>query len=390
MFLSSKKLIFSFIFFMLAHSLCTGNTESHIISNSHEIAAGGIFDLSGPWKKRGVAAYRGAALAIKSINARVGFKERKIKFIVVDSACQPGRLLEGVDQLAQIRNMLFITGPSNPYFIKTLAGFTASRHLPLMVPSGNASAVRHRGIKYTDWTFRTTVDLSSSFKALLSKFQKSNIKKIGILVSEKNSGKDAMLWLRGYAPEYGIRISGVQQYRQSDADVMLQFREFKKAGSEVVILSGPARSMNVIAESALFTSMPLAVPVQMLSSEFISRMPSSLELWTALPPLLAGPRLSTSHPCAFAVQHFNINMADEIRDMTLEEKLAAGSAWDAVNMAAKAIQESDENIGRSGIRDKLEELEGGYTGVTGFFQPDQRDHSGLDPDSLIVVKVTSQ
>jgi branched-chain amino acid transport system substrate-binding protein len=236
--------------------------------------------------------------------------------------------------------------------------------------------------------FGTTVDVSASFRAILEYCRKKGVQKIGVLVDNTRRGREVMLLLRGYAPEYGIKITGIQQFARGDADMMLQFRELKKSGAERVLVYGDKNAMPVIAESALFGAMPLAVPVQMLGADFVDSIRSSLNVWTALPPVAAGPFLSSSHPCAFAVQRFYLNMPEGYESRSIEEKLAAGAAWDAVHLAVQGIRDIEGRLSRRSLKEALEKLEDGYRGVSGFFQPDQRDHAGLDPNSLVVLELS--
>jgi ABC-type branched-subunit amino acid transport system substrate-binding protein len=227
------------------------------------------------------------------------------------------------------------------------------------------------------------VDLSSSFRALLTQCRKKGIRKIGILVANTRQGREAMLLLRGYAPEYNMEVTTGSRFDTDDSDMMLQFREFRKNGAEIVFVQGPAGSMNALAESALFASLPLAIPVTMLSSSFLDNSHSLPELWTALPPVAAGELLASNHPGAFSVQKFYINMPDDFSSATIEEKLAAGAAWDAIYLALHAAEQIHGKPTRQLLRNALEKLETGYNGVTGHFHPDKRDHAGLDIHFLI-------
>lgn len=352
------------------------------------IKAGCILDMSGCNKEEGKAAYDAVSAAVKSINSMGGISGRRLKVMVTDTACQPGRLLQGGAELVSGENLLFLMGPTNPYFINRLAGFAAAEKIPLFVITGSRSMVKLRGIKYVDWVFSAVVDLAVSFRAILNSCRKQGIKRLGILVEATRRGRDAMLLLRGYSKEYGVRIVGVQKFSRGDADMMLQFRELKKSGADRVLVYGGGNDMPAIAESAMFASMPVAVPVQMLNAGFIENVHPSLNLWTAMPPVAAVNFLKPSHPCAFAVQRFYLNMPEGYMSKSIEEKLAAGAVWDAAQLAVQALSHVEGILSRSLLRDSLEELEGGYRGVSGFFHPDKRDHSGLDPDSLIVLEMS--
>jgi branched-chain amino acid transport system substrate-binding protein len=339
--------------------------------------------MSGPGQRQGNAAFNAVSAAIRSINATGGFKGSKVKIVLMDSDGNRERVAQGASTLVSDSRTLFITGPTHPAFTGIVAAFTASKKIPFFITAGSVTAVKRRGRKYTDWMFRTTIDLSASFRALLRQCRKRGIHKIGILVANTKQGREAMLLLRGYAPEYNMEVTTVSRFDTSDSDMMLQFRECRKSGAEIVFVEGPASSMNALAESALFASLPLAIPVTMLSSSFLKNSHSLPELWTALPPVAADDLLPSTHPSAFSVQKFYINMPDDFSSATIEEKLAAGAAWDAIYLALHAAVQIPGKPTRQLLRNALEKMETGYNGVTGHFQPDKRDHAGLDIHSLI-------
>jgi branched-chain amino acid transport system substrate-binding protein len=349
------------------------------------IPVGGLWDLSGDQRREGQAAYIAAKKAVECLNSQGGIGGRPLELVVADTRGEPGRLLLEARKLVEQEKVVALLGPTSETLIPVLRNYAEAHNVPMVLTSGDDPLLPFKKNESVFWTFSISPGLGPAIKALFQEFARASLEPVAPLVADNVKGKRASLWLQGYGPEYHLRILPFQDFGLHDTDVVSQLQQFKEEGAQVIVAWGPRSWGPVLLRSANRTGVPVAVPVQLLSSDMLKEYTSSFRLWTAAPPLLLGNDVPLSHPCAFIVNRFMKAMEQEAMGFSIEEFLAAGTAWDALHLTAMGLRTSSTAT-HSDLRQALEDLDQGYYGVMGVFKPSERDHSGLVPSSLIVLE----
>ena len=353
-------------------------------SDAPSIHIGGLWDLTGDHRREGRAAYMAARKAVECINSQGGIGDRPLELIVADTRGEPGRLLIEAGKLVEQEKVVALLGPTSETLIPVLRNYAEAHNVPIVLTSGDDPLLPFKN-ESVSWTYSISPSLGPAIKALFRKFAKAGLEPVAPLVADNAKGKRASLWLQGYGPEYHLRILPFQDFGLHDTDVISQLQQFKEEGAQVIMAWGPRSWGPVLLRSAKRTGIPMAVPVQLLSSDMLKKYTGSFRLWTAAPPLLLGNDIPLSHPCAFTVNRFMKAMGKEAMGFSIEECLAAGAAWDALHLTAMGLRMSSTAT-HSDLRQALEDLDQSYYGVMGVFKPRARDHSGLVPSSLIVLE----
>ncbi len=349
------------------------------------ISVGGLWDLSGDHRREGQAAYIAAKKAVECLNSQGGIGGRPLELVVADTRGEPGRLLLEARKLVEQEKVVALLGPTSETLIPVLRNYAEAHNVPMVLTSGDDPLLPFKKNESFFWTFSISPGLGPAIKALFREFARAGLEPVGPLVADNEKGKRASLWLQGYGPEYHLRILPFQDFGLHDTDVVSQLQQFKEEGAQVIVAWGPRSCGPVLLRSANRTGVPVAVPVQLLSSDMLKEYAGSFRLWTAAPPLLLGNNIPLSHPCAFIVNRFMKAMEQEAMRFSIEEFLAAGAAWDALHLTAMGLRTSSTAT-HSDLRQALEDLDQKYYGVMGVFKPSERDHSGLVPSSLIVLE----
>ncbi len=349
------------------------------------ISVGGLWDLSGDHRREGQAAYMAARKAVECLNSQGGIGGRPLELVVADTRGEPGRLLLEARKLVEQKKVVALMGPTSETLIPVLRNYAEAHNVPMVLTSGDDPLLPFRNKESVSWTYSISPGLGPAIKALFREFARAGLEPVAPLVADNAKGKRASLWLQGYGPEYHLRILPFQDFGLHDTDVISQLQQFKEEGAQVIVAWGPRSWGPVLLRSANRTGVPVAVPVQLLSSDMLKEYAGSFRLWTAAPPLLLGNNVPLSHPCAFIINRFMKAMEQEAMKFSIEECLAAGAAWDALHLTAMGLRTSSTAT-HSDLRHAIENLDQKYYGVMGVFKPRERDHSGLVPSSLIVLE----
>jgi len=363
----------------------TNPNQSAYLYGRPPIVIGGLWALSGQYSGEGKAAFIAARKAVEEINRQGGISGRPIELVVSDTRGEPGPLLVRTKALIYHEKAVAIIGPSRPELSFTLSSICQNHKTPLILTAGSSPLLPRRSDDVFFWTFGVSPDLRSWIKSLYRTLAKTGIKTIGPLVADTPIFEKAGLWLTAYAPEYRLKVLPTQTFGIKDVDVLLQLQGFKEQGADAVIAWGPRYWGPVLIRSSLDTDITIAVPSSLLSERMLQQAPDNMRLLTVAPPVVMGDELRPDHPCAGAVSRFLNSLGTEFNRFTIEELLAAGTAWDAIHLLKRAIALSDKK-NRAEIRNSLENLELPFYGVMGIFLPNKRDHNGLRPDSLIPLK----
>jgi len=350
------------------------------------IYVGGLWDLSGDRGREGKAACMAARKAVEYLNSQGGISGRPLELITADTMGEPGRLLLEVRKLVEQKKVVALLGPTSEALIPVLRNYAETHNIPVVLTSGDDPLLPSENDESVHCTFSISTGLGPAIKALFQEFARTGLEPVAPLVADNPKGKRVSLWLQGYGSEYRLRVLPPQNFGLHDTDVVSQLQQFKEEGARVIVTWGPRSCGPVLLRSAKRTGVHMAVPVQIISSDMLKKYAGSFRLWTAAPPLLLGYDIPLSHPCAFAVNRFMKAMERETRGFSIEEFLAAGAAWDALYLTAMGLRKSG-TAAHSNLCQAFEDTDQSYYGVMGVFRPRRRDHSGLVPGSLVVLKM---
>jgi len=351
---------------------------------------GALFDLSGPYKDVGSAMLKGARLAIKALNPRLRKMGLSLELLVVDTSSQEGRLLLGAMKLRDKDKVLCLIGTSNPHLIGTLKAFSNGHRIPLILTSGRETLYPMSWRKIPGWTFSVSPDLGSMAKALFQRLRKSGIERIGILIQNQGSWAKDALWIKGYAPEFGLVVTGTDGFGKNDTDCITQLDHLKTIGAQVVLFRGEKGFLKRLLASLKVCPIDIALLLDMpLEPSFKNKLPCGIRIFQEIPPFMSSRHQEQGSQ---ALDYIRFQHAlEDIGIFSVDQKIAAAKAWDAISLVAETLFRGAYPT-KNGILKQLKEgkQRGNasalcYQGMMGTFSPSWRDHIGLDPSSLSVL-----
>ncbi len=370
---------------LLTGLLCLCHGVFPVLAAGNGINIGVLLDLSGPGSMNGAAAFRAIRLAAEEINIQGGIKGKQVQISVFDTKGQRELVLSGARRLQYEQGARLLLGPTESQNVLTLRRYAEAGKIPLILIQGVEPLLKFRGLK-TKWTFSTTLNFDAELKALFSYFRKKHYENLGGLLENTRSSRKIGLWIRGYAPEYGLGISCLGSFNPNREDLVLKLGYLSRCEPDIAILWADWSSSSLIQSNLQRSDVPLA-----LSHQIFFTTPSALALpvgtliYTAVPPVLFWQAVPRSSACYFITRRLVESWGPDFQYMAPEQKLAAGQAWDGLRMACRALSVS-QGLGREALRKGLEEKVAPFPGVTGVFSPDKRDHSRLATDSLLILR----
>lgn len=352
-----------------------------------DITAGVLLDLSGPGSSIGVAAYTAIRLAADDINSQGGIKGRRIRIAVFDTKGEKNLLLSGARRLQHEQGAMVLLGPTARSNVPLLRRYAESSKIPVILIQGQEPILKFRNMK-TTWTFSTALNFKVELKALFSYFREKHYETLGGLINNTTSSSKIRLWIKGYATEYGMKISCLGSFNPNMEDLSLKLKYLSRCEPDMAILWGDWKTSSLVHANLKRIDIPLAV-----THELFFKDPSALELpvgsliYAVVPPVLFWQQVPTSSPSFFLIKRFIESWGTDFQELTIRQQLAAGQAWDGLRLACRAISFA-HGLDHRAIKSSLEERVANFAGVTGTFSPDKQNHSGLKARSLLLLRCT--
>jgi len=354
-----------------------------LASNASTIKIGALLDLSGPFSSFGTVAYRSIRLAVENINLQGGIGGCSLEIMVFDTMSDENRLIDGATQLKE-QGAVALIGPSAAQNCLLIRKFAEDNRIPLMLVSGTSPVLTFSGIK-TSWTFSSTLNFSSELKALFGVFQKRGYQNLGVLVQADSFYRELFLWIRGYAPEYGLGLGCAVGFNPNSTDISRKIDYINRCEPDIALVWANDQTRDMVQNALTSVEVPVALSHSLYEENIAwgANSTSSLLLFVAIPRALAPVGLKRS--LSFSAKSFLNSWKGELESANFSLKLCAAQAWDGVMILSKALGAGGSK-GRSQLRYALENSIRSYHGVIGKISYDKRDHSLVDPASLQVLR----
>jgi branched-chain amino acid transport system substrate-binding protein len=355
---------------------------------SGPIVIGGLFDLSGPNFDLGEAAVTAARAAVRELNETGGIGGRNVEFAVVDTFGQGDRMLAGAKTLNDQHGAAILIGPENPALNDLARRYAETYKRILFLVSGIEPMLPLRKKRIT-YSFSTSLNLSAEIKALFRFLRSKRISVIGAALESSGEGRRVGLWIRGFSREYGLRLACMGYFDPEVENLALRFSQLDRCSSKLNIIWADWDGSEHIWGAILGMRNPAALFHTALEPPVDDQgrarfMP--VKIYGVAPAIFLKDAVPSWHPCAFQCRRFLRYMdPEELADMDVHQLLVAAQVWDAIHMAARAIEKAGSTRPEP-VKEALEEKILEYRGVTGVFRPGKSDHSGLQPKSLLILE----
>jgi branched-chain amino acid transport system substrate-binding protein len=338
-------------------------------TGGESIKIGAVLSLTGPGAGLGQPERAGILLAEQAINGRGGINGKPIKVIIEDDGSKPDIAKSKAERLVFDEMVVAIIGPSLTASTGAVSAITNSEGMAQLTFTGLGPKV--------ELTYRALFHLlppqELNARAMLEYTTKSlNAKRVGVL-HDTGYGQVVFNSLNALREKYGVDFVAVEKFEVGATDVSAQAAKVRAADPEVlfVIATSPVPFRNA---RQVKIEQPIVSAIGSASYDYIRGIGEYADN-IVFPEFVVGeaPKPEQADFVA-AFQKANNSLPKNFE--------AAG--WDAVQIAAKAIEKAGPN---GTPKDIANAMRGVHPGVMAKYDFSQDDLTGIDLGSYVFSKV---
>ena len=344
------------------------------------IKIGALFAVTGPASFLGEPERNTAQMMVDEINKAGGIKGRQLQLISYDTQGDATKAVQAATRLIKEDNVVAIIGPSTTGDSMAVIPLVEKAQIPLISCAA--------GAKITDpvkkWVFKTAQNDSLAVARIFEHLKKQKLTKVAILTVSDSFGSSGREQLKVQAATYGIQLVVDDTYGPKDTDMTAQLTKVRASQAQALICWGTNPGPAVIARNAkqLGLKLPLIMSHGVSSKKFIELAGEAAE-GIMLPSgrVLVADLLPASDKQKKSLLSY---VKDYQKHYKTEGDHFGGHAWDAVMLLKGAIEKGGDSP--AAIRDQLEATRN-FAGIGGIFSFSPQDHSGLNKDAFVLVKI---
>jgi branched-chain amino acid transport system substrate-binding protein len=351
-------------------------------SSNGAIRVGLIMDVTGGGSALGVPERNAVKMLVDQTNASGGINGKKIELIEADNQSNETKALTEAKRLI------------NEEKVDAIIGGAQSTTSLAMVPAIEAAGVPYisngsneKIIKDKKWSFRTPPSDNILVRNVLKDAKAKGIKKIALLRVNNDYGKSGETAFKSNAAEFGIQITGVEQFNADDKDIKVQLTKLLSSKPDALAIWAVPPGSAVAAKD--FNELGLTGKIKLYGSSATSSQkfidlagPGSEGIVFPTYKFVVSDQLSKNDPQYDVVNKFKENYEAQYKEVSQFSSNAA----DAWYLLADAIKNAGKNVTRQTIRDNLETAKG-VMGQIGEYNMKPDDHNGLDGSGLVMVSI---
>ncbi len=384
-----KRIVIAVLALMVGITWCARGLEA----KEKVYRIGAIFAVTGPAAWLGDPEKKAVELVEKEINAKGGINGARLEVIVMDSHGDPQTAVLKARELVTKKRVMALIGPSRtPTSAAIMKALQLDRmHNRFRVPMVSCAAGRILTQPVKPWVFTTPQTNALAAEAIVNYLAKKGIKKVAVVYVSNGFGEDGYDNLKVLAPKYGVQIVGVETYGGKDRDMTAQLTKLAAKNPGAIINWSVGPTSVIVTKN--FKQLGLDKKGILLvmthgqgNIKYVELCGGAAE-GVILPAgkILVAQDMPNTDPQKPVLIKFK-----EDYEKTYKEPVStfAGHAYDAIMLVVEAIKKGKVKPGDgAALREALETKTSGFVGIDGIFHYSPKDHNGLSPDDLVMLKV---
>jgi branched-chain amino acid transport system substrate-binding protein len=333
------------------------------------IKIGAVIALTGPGAGLGQPERNGMLLAEKVINEKGGVKGRPIKVLIEDDGSKPDNAKSKAERLIFDDKVLVLLGPSLTASTGAVSAITNAEGMAELACTGLGPKI--------ELTYKTLYHLLPpqllNARAMLEYATKVlKAKRVGVL-HDTGYGQVVMNSLNSLTGEYGVEFVSVEKFEVGATDTSAQAAKVRAADPEVlfIIATSPVPFRN--AREVRITQ-PIVSAIGSSSYDYVRGMGEYADD-IVFPEFVVGED-PAPHQRDFVKRYQ--------QEYNALPKNYEAAGWDAVHIAAKAIETAGPNATRAEI---AKAMRGSYSGTLASYNFAADDMTGIELSSYVYSKL---
>ena len=361
----------AFIWFACATAIATllAGPPSVQAQQGEPIKIGAVIALTGPGAGLGQPERNGMLLAEKVINEKGGVKGRPIKVLIEDDGSKPDNAKSKAERLIFDDKVLVLLGPSLTASTGAVSAITNAEGMAELACTGLGPKI--------ELTYKTLYHLLPpqllNARAMLEYTTKVlKAKRVGVL-HDTGYGQVVMNSLNSLTGEYGVEFVSVEKFEVGATDTSAQAAKVRAADPEVlfIIATSPVPFRNA---REIRITQPIVSAIGSSSYDYVRGMGEYADD-IVFPEFVVGED-PAPHQRDFVKRYQ--------QEYNALPKNYEAAGWDAVHIAAKAIETAGPNATRAEI---AKAMRGSYSGTLASYNFAADDMTGIELSSYVYSKL---
>jgi branched-chain amino acid transport system substrate-binding protein len=361
----------AFIWFACATAIATllAGPPSVQAQQGEPIKIGAVIALTGPGAGLGQPERNGMLLAEKVINEKGGVKGRPIKVLIEDDGSKPDNAKSKAERLIFDDKVLVLLGPSLTASTGAVSAITNAEGMAELACTGLGPKI--------ELTYKTLYHLLPpqllNARAMLEYTTKVlKTKRVGVL-HDTGYGQVVMNSLNSLTGEYGVEFVSVEKFEVGATDTSAQAAKVRAADPEVlfIIATSPVPFRNA---REVRIAQPIVSAIGSSSYDYVRGMGEYADD-IVFPEFVVGED-PAPHQTDFVKRYQ--------QEYNALPKNYEAAGWDAVHIAAKAIETAGPNATRAEI---AKAMRGSYSGTLASYNFAADDMTGIELSSYVYSKL---
>ena len=360
---------------------------------------GAVFSVTGSASFLGEPERNTAKMVEEWVNGAGGIQGHPLNVIVEDSKSDEGQAVLAVRKLLDKDKVLAIIGPSTTGESMAVVPIMEKAKTPLISCAAGLSIVTPKEEmdrilaaktfempkKQNPWIFKTDQTDTSAVEAIFDYMRKKKVTKVAIITVTAGFGDFGRQELKRAAPLYGISIVADERYGPKDSDMTAQLTKIKGTDAQALInwSVGPPQVLVTKNWKQLGMNIPLYQSHGFGSKRNIELAGGAAEgVLCPLGHIIVAEKVKADHPQKAVIMKYKTEYEKRFKT---EVSGFGGYAHDALYLLVDALKAAGTEKGK--IRDYLETKVKNWPGVSGIFNLSPQDHTGLNKDAFMMIKV---
>jgi len=344
------------------------------------IKVGAMIALSGPAAYLGDPVQKSLKMLVDNYNARGGIAGRKLTLVTYDTEGNTGKAVQLFRRLAESDQVVAIIGPSTTGESLALKSVANELKVPMISFGAGTDIV----VPPEPYVFKVPPTDEVEIRQLVVDFARRGVKKLALLYAASPYGQSGASLLQQLAPPAGISLVAQEQFQLLDTDMTAQIIRARDSGADAMLIwaTDPAATLVVKQAVALNFTKPIYNSPAVADPKFITKAGAAADgTYVQGSRLLVAADLPADHPQRTGL----VWLTDSYRKRFNEEPPQnAGHPYDALLLIESAVTGTSGELSGEIVAKGLSKAKA--CGANGCFKMSDKDHNGLSPDSMVILK----
>jgi len=344
------------------------------------IKVGAMIALSGPAAYLGDPVQKSLKMLVDNYNARGGIAGRKLTLVTYDTEGNTGKAVQLFRRLAESDQVVAIIGPSTTGESLALKSVANELKVPMISFGAGTDIV----VPPEPYVFKVPPTDEVEIRQLVVDFARRGVKKLALLYAASPYGQSGASLMQQLAPTAGISLVAQEQFQLLDTDMTAQIIRARDSGADAMLIwaTDPAATLVVKQAVALNFAKPIYNSPAVADPKFITKAGAAADgTYVQGSRLLVAADLPADHPQRSGL----VWLTDSYRKRFNEEPPQnAGHPYDALLLIESAVTGTSGELSGEIVARGLSKAKA--CGANGCFKMSDKDHNGLSPDSMVILK----